>query len=80
MQGVKEQLRVAKKPASKAATECYHCGLPCITNSIAVDDKVFCCDGCKLVYEILNDNGLCDYYKMQSHPGLSQIKALRSDK
>ena len=80
MQGVKEQLRVAKKPASKAATECYHCGLPCITNSIAIDDKVFCCDGCKLVYEILNDNGLCDYYKMQSHPGLSQIKALRSDK
>lgn len=59
---------------------CYHCGTPCITNSIAIDDKLFCCEGCKLVYEILNENGLCDYYKLQSHPGLSQIKPTRNDK
>lgn len=59
---------------------CFHCGTPCITNSIAIEDKVFCCEGCKLVYEILNENGLCDYYKLQEHPGLSQIKARRDDK
>ncbi len=59
---------------------CYHCGLPCITNSITSEDKVFCCEGCKLVYEILNENGLCNYYNLQSHPGLSQIKGLRNDK
>jgi Cu+-exporting ATPase len=59
---------------------CYHCGTPCIVSSITIDDKAFCCDGCKLVYEILNENSLCDYYKLQSHPGLSQIKPIRNDK
>lgn len=59
---------------------CYHCGTPCITAKINIGDKAFCCEGCKLVYEILNQNGLCDYYKIQSHPGLSQIKSIRNDK
>lgn len=65
---------------NKANTSCYHCGTPCITNNIVIADKLFCCEGCKLVYELLNENGLCDYYKLQSHPGLSQIKPVRNDK
>ncbi|MBX2907698.1 MAG: heavy metal translocating P-type ATPase metal-binding domain-containing protein [Taibaiella sp.] len=64
----------------KTATACYHCGQPCLTDKIAIADKLFCCDGCKLVYEILNEKDLCDYYKLQQHPGLSQIKAIRKDK
>ena len=59
---------------------CYHCGAPCIVTGINIEEKAFCCDGCKLVYEILNTNGLCDYYKLQSHPGLSQIKPIRNYK
>ncbi len=61
-------------------TLCYHCGAPCISASIVADEKVFCCEGCKLVYEVINENGLCDYYKIQNHPGLSQVKAIRNDK
>lgn len=64
----------------KTATACYHCGQPCLTDRIAIADKQFCCDGCKLVYEILNEKDLCDYYKLQQHPGLSQIKSVRRDK
>jgi Cu+-exporting ATPase len=64
----------------KADNSCYHCGIKCISDSIAIDNKIFCCEGCKLVYEILNENGLCDYYKLQNHPGLSQVKAIRNDK
>lgn len=60
--------------------QCYHCGAGCLSNSISVDEKVFCCEGCKLVYEILEQNGLCDYYELQDHPGLSQIKSVRQDK
>lgn len=71
---------IINKPVKHAATKCYHCGTDCITNSIAIEEKVFCCEGCKLVYEILNENGLCDYYKLQSHPGLAQIKPARNDK
>jgi len=59
---------------------CYHCGTPCLTCKVAIQEKVFCCEGCKLVYEIINENGLCDYYALQSHPGLAQIKAIRNDK
>lgn len=62
------------------ASECYHCGAHCISQSIAIEEKVFCCEGCKLVYEILDESGLCDYYKLQNHPGLSQIKPIRKDK
>jgi Cu+-exporting ATPase len=70
---------IIEKPVKKDVL-CYHCGTPCITNNISLEDKIFCCEGCKLVYEIINNNGLCDYYKLQSHPGLSQIKAVRQDK
>jgi P-type Cu+ transporter len=59
---------------------CYHCGIPCITKRIAIADKYFCCEGCKLVYEILNSNGLCDYYKIQDHPGLAQIRPVSNEK
>ncbi|HRO41600.1 MAG TPA: heavy metal translocating P-type ATPase metal-binding domain-containing protein [Flavipsychrobacter sp.] len=59
---------------------CYHCGASCITDSIEIEGKLFCCEGCKLVYEILDENGLCDYYKIQNHPGLTQIKPVRNDK
>jgi Cu+-exporting ATPase len=75
---VKEDGLTKEKVKSEVA--CYHCGAPCITNNYAVGDKVFCCDGCKLVYEILDENGLCNYYKIQNHPGLTQVKARRSDK
>lgn len=71
---------IVKKEVQSAEKLCYHCGAECTTTNIAIDDKLFCCDGCKLVYEILDKNGLCNYYELQSHPGLSQIKPVRSDK
>ncbi len=75
----KKSTLIVERPV-KEELLCYHCGAPCISDAIAIDDKLFCCEGCKLVYEILDENGLCDYYKIQNHPGLTQIKALRSDK
>ena len=76
---IENKATVTKKKTT-TQTLCFHCGTPCITNSIAIEEKYFCCDGCKLVYEILNTNGLCDYYKIQNHPGLSQITPIRQDK
>lgn len=71
---------IISKPLKAKEKACYHCGTECITASIAIDDKLFCCEGCKLVYEIINQNGLCNYYDIGSHPGLSQVKPVRSDK
>ena len=50
---------------------CFHCGDACADSSIAIGEKVFCCHGCKTVFEILNTNELCDYYQIEDNPGLS---------
>lgn len=50
---------------------CYHCGEPCESSPVALDGKAFCCEGCKTVYEILNDNGLCRYYEIDERAGSS---------
>ena len=50
---------------------CYHCGEPCHDDSIHIDDKVFCCQGCKLVYQLLYENDMCDYYRMDEAPGVT---------
>lgn len=59
---------------------CYHCGDSCSSDSIKHEEKVFCCDGCKMVYEIINDKGLCDYYDIEKNPGLSQKIKVREGK
>lgn len=48
---------------------CFHCGLDCKTDRIEFDQKAFCCNGCKTVYEILNQHELTSYYDLESAPG-----------
>jgi Cu+-exporting ATPase len=56
-------------PAGKELTRCYHCGEDC-DRSISTDDKYFCCEGCQFVYQLLQQNGLCNYYDLSSTPGI----------
>ncbi|MBE0424281.1 MAG: heavy metal translocating P-type ATPase metal-binding domain-containing protein [Lutibacter sp.] len=48
---------------------CYHCGASCGNSPKTFDEKQFCCNGCKTVYEILSNNELGCYYDLQSTPG-----------
>lgn len=48
---------------------CYHCGDNCTDTTILIEDKPFCCQGCKTVYEILSESDLTCYYDLQSSPG-----------
>ncbi len=50
---------------------CYHCGDSIRSVRIEHNGVLFCCDGCKIVYEILQSNGLCSYYDLQHSPGRS---------
>ena len=59
---------------------CYHCGEQCPTAAIVAGDKHFCCEGCKMVYQLLNRTGLCDYYGLNTQPGISQRISVRKDK
>ncbi|MGC1244140.1 MAG: heavy metal translocating P-type ATPase metal-binding domain-containing protein [Chryseosolibacter sp.] len=48
--------------------QCFHCGQPC-EETLWLDDKAFCCYGCKTVYEILSASQLCEYYDLDKNPG-----------
>ncbi|MBJ6368709.1 heavy metal translocating P-type ATPase [Snuella sedimenti] len=48
---------------------CFHCGLDATLSNITYDDKPFCCNGCKTVYEIFSVNDLTCYYDLQQAPG-----------
>lgn len=64
----------------KDTTVCYHCGDQCNSNDIQLDEKNFCCNGCKMVYQILNENNLCTYYDLNEHAGISIKDEARADK
>lgn len=65
---------------SGAKVQCYHCGEDCITDEIYFESKLFCCEGCKMVYQIINHNDLCNYYNLNENPGINQRIAIRKDK
>jgi Cu+-exporting ATPase len=48
---------------------CYHCGEAC-DDGIHIGEKVFCCEGCKQVYLVLNETGMCNYYDLGNSPGI----------
>jgi Cu+-exporting ATPase len=66
------------KQATQTST-CYHCGEPCKDELLHFDEKEFCCTGCKLVYEVLSENDLCNYYDIAEKPGSSQKDASKRD-
>jgi P-type Cu+ transporter len=51
---------------------CFHCGLDIVkTEEIFFENKIFCCNGCKTVYEIFSLNNMTCYYDFQKSPGAS---------
>lgn len=55
---------------------CYHCGDPSDKTKVCFDDKVFCCNGCKTVYEIFSTNDLSHYYDLEKSAGATPIAEL----
>jgi len=52
------------------ANNCFHCGNEIIKkDEIIFDEKSFCCNGCKTVYEIFSQNDLSCYYDFENAPG-----------
>jgi Cu+-exporting ATPase len=68
---------VLSVPAEKLC--CYHCGEPCADAaedaSLHEDGYLFCCTGCKTVYQLLRDNNLCTYYMLNEGAGISMRSA-----
>lgn len=52
-------------------TACYHCGEECSEGTIRIGGKSFCCEGCKMVYQVLEENQMDTYYCLEDQPGVS---------
>jgi Cu+-exporting ATPase len=55
---------------------CYHCGDQC-REELNYDSHVFCCTGCKTVYEILNATEMNKYYSLDDNPGIRPSSAVK---
>ena len=55
---------------------CYHCGSDFEEIIIEAHEHKFCCEGCKTVYEILDENGLNNYYGIENNPGNKILSAI----
>ncbi len=49
---------------------CVHCGADCGKNPVIWNGMPFCCNGCKTVYQLLNENKLYNYYDLEDTPGI----------
>lgn len=63
-----------QKNSIKKPLQCYHCGEEYVTSNVRFDNRDFCCEGCKLVYELLQDNNMCTYYNLNTAPGIALPK------
>ena len=55
-------------------TNCFHCGNEIIKkDEVLFDEKKFCCNGCKTVYEIFTSNDMSCYYDFQASPGATPL-------
>jgi P-type Cu+ transporter len=63
--------KVLERNASvKEAVACYHCGDDISRGGVVpFRDKAFCCEACRTVFEILQDNQLDYYYSLNEKPG-----------
>ncbi len=61
-------------PPSSGLATCFHCGLSCRDSAFQLDEKSFCCQGCRTVFELLTENGLGDYYTLGESAGI-RVKA-----
>ena len=55
--------------AAPEKTACHHCGEDC-DSSIRAEGLSFCCEGCRQVYLLLAENGMCTYYDLDKAPGI----------
>ena len=67
-----ETLPIIPTIASVKDGHCYHCHDDLRGRALILDDKAFCCEGCRTVYQILNENDLCTFYSLDEAAGLSQ--------
>ncbi|MFZ1705982.1 MAG: heavy metal translocating P-type ATPase metal-binding domain-containing protein [Saprospiraceae bacterium] len=63
-----------KTPERLVTSTCYHCGDDCPKDHPYKEEKHFCCQGCFVVYNLLSENGMEEFYQYEDRPGISKKK------
>lgn len=50
---------------------CDHCGEPLPAPPVREGEGVFCCEGCRMVFSMLQEKDLCTYYELEPRAGIS---------
>lgn len=67
---VNEEPTTTARTVAPSGEQCFHCGNPCATGRVEAHNRSFCCAGCATVFEILSENGLDEYYKLDPQAGI----------
>jgi Cu+-exporting ATPase len=59
---------------------CFHCGEPCPGDAFRHGEKAFCCQGCRVVHDLLQENGLGQFYELSATPGVRNREAAGRDR
>ena len=54
----------------ESKVKCNHCGESCEEETISLQGKDFCCNGCMQIYRLLQENNLGQYYDLSHNPGI----------
>lgn len=54
--------------------ECFHCGDEVIGRGYQLAEKAFCCKGCLSVYQLLNENGMGNFYALETRAGVKPVE------
>ena len=68
------EVQTATAPTASQLVRCFHCGENCPEHSFALAGRDFCCFGCQTVFSLLQENGLEQFYQLQTAPG-TRIRA-----
>ena len=61
------------------SVECDHCSLPVPAGLVEAEaDLQFCCNGCRVAYEVIHQHGLDGYYDIKSRIEAPEQPAQRS--
>jgi Cu+-exporting ATPase len=72
IKGIKREIDSSEKNENT----CYHCGSDFEEVIVEAHNHKFCCEGCRTVYEILDENGLHQYYGIENNPGNKILQSI----
>ncbi len=67
-----EVIYSTKKEMETDIISCAHCGEECESGHPESHGRHFCCNGCQIIYDVLQANGLGNYYQIEDNAGISQ--------